>query len=170
MQPSLWIIAQTPYHNRLEGLRGAFNDRPSNPTDTSGALILIGAAVALLVLWLILQRSNGSRGDRSRSNRTGKIYPRILKKFDLTLPDRLFLKMFAREANLTQPAIIFFDEQLFDRHSARWLDSMSMSFLRHRAQAAFDRVRMIAFPDSDGPATDEESLLQETDESQRNEE
>ena len=142
----LGILAQTPYHNRLEGLRGAFNERPSSSSsDTSGAFILIGAAIAIFVLWLILQRANESRQERTRTVRAGKIFNRLLVKFGLSWADRCLLKMLARESGLARPAIIFFDEYLFDQQTQKWIDSISLGFFKRRAIASIERIRERAF-------------------------
>ncbi len=149
----LGLLAQTPYHDRLKGLRGAFNDRPSSSSsDTSGAYILIGAAVAIFILWLILQRANESRQERRHTVRAGKIFNRLLVKFGLSWADRCLLKMLARESGLTRPAIIFFDEYLFDQQTQKWIDSISLGFFKRRASASVERIRARAFI-ADGEGT-----------------
>jgi len=141
----LQLLAQTPYHNRLQGLRGAFNDRPSSSSDSSGAFILIGAAIAIFILWLILQRANESRQDRTRTVRAGKIFNQLLIKFGLNWMDRFLLKMLARESGLARPAIIFFDEYLFEQQTQKWVDSISLGFFKRRAVQSVERIRARAF-------------------------
>ncbi len=77
--------------------------------------------------------------------RAGKIFNRLLVKFGLSWADRCLLKMLARESGLTRPAIIFFDEYLFDQQTQKWIDSISFGFFKRRAIASIERIRERAF-------------------------
>lgn len=145
----LTLFAQTPYHNRLEGLRGAFNERERDPADMTGALILVGAVIAIVILWVILRKATGSQPISRERGKPGKIFNRILRSFGLNWRERLVMGMFARESGMKQPAIVFFDEDLFERQTEQWIETMAFTSYKSRAKQTIERVRVLAFPKAD---------------------
>ncbi|MCB9855946.1 MAG: hypothetical protein H6818_09695 [Phycisphaerales bacterium] len=146
--PILSILAQTPYQNRLEGLRGAFDDRKTDPTDITGFFILFGCVIAIALIWVIARRISVGRSTENEHNHPVRLFDMILRKMGIGFRDRFVLKLFARGVNLPSPMLIFFDEEVFDRHAGRWIDSLSFTPLKRRAMAGIELLRSRSFPDT----------------------
>ena len=153
MMPLYSILAQTPYQNRLEGLRGAFDDRKTDPTDVTGFLILFGSVIVVAIIWVVARKIAIRRKPENEHNHPVKLFDVILRKMGFNFRDRFVLKLFARGVNLPHPTMIFFDEEVFDRHAGRWIDDFPFTPLKHRARAGIELLRSRAFPDASAPST-----------------
>jgi len=139
------ILAQTPYENRLKGLRGAFDDRQSDPTDLTGAIILFGCVIGGAVIWAMLRKMAARRAGEGDANHPFRVFDMVTRALGLRWRDRMVLRLFARASQLPQPAILLFDESLFDRQAERWLESLSFAPLRMRAQSSLSALRTQSF-------------------------
>ncbi|MCA9255915.1 MAG: hypothetical protein KDA33_09770 [Phycisphaerales bacterium] len=145
------ILAQTPYQNRLDGLRGAFDDRKTDPTDVKGFIVLFGCVIAIALIWIISKKIASRREAENEHNHPVRMFDMILRRFGIGFRDRFVLKLFARGVNLPHPTLIFFDEEVFDRHAGRWVDSLAFTPLKRRAKVGLDLLRSRAFPESSEP-------------------
>lgn len=140
------ILGQTPYENRLKGLRGAFDNRTTDPTDMTGALILFGVVAGAAIIWIVARRWSQRNEGNADTHRAMHLFDTINRKLGLSWRDRFILRMFARATHLPKPVVIMFDESLFDRHAERWLDSLSFAPLRGRGRASLNLLRSRSFP------------------------
>lgn len=148
MTTLLTLLAQTPYQNRLQGLRGAFDDRKTDPTDVTGFLILFGCVFAIALIWVVVRKISIRRGPENDHNHPVRLFDLIMRKMGLGFRDRFLLKLFARGVRLPDPTLVFFDEEVFDRHADRWIEELAFTPLRRRARAGIDLLRSRAFPES----------------------
>ncbi|MFQ5412657.1 MAG: hypothetical protein ACE5EC_10175, partial [Phycisphaerae bacterium] len=96
------LLAQTPYENRIQGIRGAFNNRKTDPADITAILIFL-ALVAMVVAGLIAVK-------HVKLRRSGKTAPRhplnlfslVMKKMDVGWTDRILMRWLARGAHMRQ--------------------------------------------------------------------
>lgn len=151
--PILSILAQTPYQNRLEGLRGAFDDRKSDPTEVTGFLILFGCVIGFSVIWIVARKISIQRKPENDHNHPVRLFDVILRRMGIGFRDRFVLKLFARGVSLPHPMLIFFDEELFDRHAGRWIDGLTFTPFKRKARDGIELLRSRAFPDSKEPST-----------------
>lgn len=142
------LLAQSPYQNRLQGLRGAFDDRQSNPTDVTGFFVFFGCVIAIAVIWIFVRKMAIRRRPENDHSHPVRHFDMILRKMGIGLRDRLILRLFARGVRLPNPALVFFDEEVFDRHADRWIDELAFAPIKRRARAGVDLLRSRAFPDS----------------------
>ena len=139
------ILGQTPYENRLKGLRGAFDQRTSDPMELTGALILFGVVAGAAIIWIVARRWSQRNEGNSDTHRAMHVFETIIRKLGVPWRDRFVLRMFARATHLPQPIVVMFDETLFDRHAERWLDSISFAPIRSRGRASLNLLRSRSF-------------------------
>jgi hypothetical protein len=139
------ILAQTPFENRLKGLRGAFDNRPADPTDLTGAIILFGCVIGIAVIWVVARKWSQPASGNSDANHAIRMFDSMTRRLGLSWRDRFVLRMFARGSQLPRPALILFDETLFDRQSERWLESISFAPLRNRGRLSLEALRSRSF-------------------------
>ena len=152
-----FILAQTAYQNRLKGLRGAFNEKPSNPADMKAFFIFV-AAMAVLILFVVLVKQLRLRKERKAAPRhPARLFNRVLKRMELNLTDRLFMRMLAAGIYLRQPTIIFFSRDLFERHTEKWLNGISVKSFRNRARKRLKSIAEKAFTDGEVDAASHDS-------------
>lgn len=144
----LSILAQTPYQNRLQGLRGAFDDRKTDPADVTGIVVLFGCVIAIALVWVVVRRINLRRDPKHENDNPVRLFDMIMRKMGIGFRDRFVLKLFARRVSLPQPTLIFFDEEVFDRHTGHWIDDLMFTPLKVRARAGVALLRARAFPGS----------------------
>ena len=141
----LTMLAQTPYQNRLRGLRGAFDERQSDPADVTGAIVLIGCLVAAALAWALFRHLSHRRKGDARGHNPLRMFDTLLRKLGISRGDRLLLRLFAKSMHVPHPAVILFDETFFDRQADWWLSSISFTPLRLRAKWSIEQLRARAF-------------------------
>lgn len=151
MTPLLSMLAQTPYQNRLQGLRGAFDDRKTDPTDITGFVVLFGCVIAIAIIWMIVRKISIRRSPENENNHPVKLFDMIMRRMGIGFRDRFVLKLFARRVHLPHPTLVFFDEQVFDRHTERWIDGLAFAPLKRRARAGVELLRARTFPEASSP-------------------
>jgi len=150
------VIAQSPYQNRLEGLRGAFHNRKTDPADVTAVLIFFGAVIAIAVIWAVVRRISTNRKEESGVTSPVRLFDGVLRRMGIGFQDRFLLRLFARGTGLSQPALVLFDENTFDHHANRWIDSLSIAPLKRRAGVGIALLRDRAFPDAKPEPSDNE--------------
>ncbi len=148
------ILAQnTSLEERLRGLRGGFNDRPTDPANIRAVIFMIVIPVSLVILIFAIRQFRQRRREiASAPAHPMKLFDNVLRRMGVRFTDRYLLRMCARSVNLTQPTIMLFSRELFDRNTNRWLDSLAVKALHNHAATRFAAISELAFgppPDND---------------------
>lgn len=139
------LLAQTPYQNRLQGLRGAFNQRQNDPTDVTGILIFFAAVALLIVALVLVKRFRARKEGRFAPRHPLRLFTLVLKKMGVGLTDRILMRSLARAARLPQPTLMFFSPSLYERHARRAADAIAVKALRAHARRRVEAIGRKAF-------------------------
>lgn len=147
------ILAQTTYQNRLKGLRGAFDDKPSDPADFKLIVVLAIALLAVILFSVLLGRIRLRAERKAAPRHPEKLFNKVMKRMGLGLTDRCLMRLLARSADLSQPTVMFLSADLFERHTRRWIDSITIKSLQDYIRRRIGVVAGAAFPKSAAAAT-----------------
>ncbi len=139
------LLAQTPYKNRLQGLRGAFNNRKSDPMDTTMILGFL-AVVAVVVITVVAVK-------HIRMRRSGQLAPRhplnlfsqAMRKMGVGWTDRILMRWLARSVHMQQPTLMFFSPALYERYARRSAEGIAVKSLRSHACRRVAEIGELAF-------------------------
>ncbi len=139
------ILAQVDYTMRMKGLKSAFQPNENEPPDLTSFLGFVAAVIALITAFMlaraIWRRKSGSGG----SSRPFRLFTHTLKKLGVRLPDRILLRMAARQCGLRHPVLILFSPELLERYAGEWADSISLKPLQAHARRRVDALAEVAF-------------------------
>jgi len=139
------LLAQTPYENRIQGLRGAFNNRKSDPMDTTMilcflAVVAVVVAITIAVKYIRLRRS-GHIAPRHPLN----LFGQVMKKMGIGWTDRILMGWLARGAHMHQPTLMFFSPALYERYARRSAEGIAIKSLRNHARRRVVAIGEMAF-------------------------
>ncbi len=140
------ILAQVDYATRVRGLRGAFQPNRAEPPELGNILIFLGLLVTAAIAYLIGRRIWRRKTGKLPSQRPAKLFSGALKKLGARLPDRILLRMAARNSHLPHPTLMLFSPELLERYAGRWADSIAVKPLREYTRKRFNALAERAFP------------------------
>ncbi|MCG8405131.1 MAG: hypothetical protein MI923_08050 [Phycisphaerales bacterium] len=139
------FLAQSPYHDRIRGLRSAFDNKQTDPTDVKLILVYIVILLAVIVSLLLVKKFRLHKEGSLAPQQPFKLFNRVLKQMEISLVDRILLRMLARSTHMLQPTVMLFSPELFEQHAGRWADSITFKFAQSHARRRLNAVAEKAF-------------------------
>ncbi len=151
------ILAQVDYTLRMKGLKSAFHPNENEPPDLMSFFGFVAVVIAIIATFLVARAIWRRKSGVGGPSRPFRLFTHALKKLGVRLPDRILLRMAARQCGLRHPVIILFSPELLERHAGDWADSISLKPLQAHARRRVDALAEVAFttePAADAPAND----------------
>lgn len=146
MMNLMLLLAQSPYQNRIKGLRGAFDNKQNDPMDVMLILVYIGVLVTVIMSLLIVNKIRLHKKSNQAPQQPYKLFNRVMKQMKIGASDRVLMRMLARSTHMPQPTVLFFSPELFEQHVERWTDSLSLKLLQDSARRRLDVISEKIFP------------------------
>ncbi len=140
------LLAQGVYHDRLRGMRGAFNPGRPEPMDMTPLFVFLAAILATIVTILLVRRFRLRKSGAVASNRPMRFFSRVLKQLGIGLADRVLMRTVARSSGLQQPTVLLFSPELLNRHANPWLESVTIIAIRDYAKTRIAFIAAKLFP------------------------
>ncbi len=156
MMQYLYLLAQSPYENRLKGLRGAFHEKKTDPADVEMMIAMIVALAALIALIALTKKIKQRKAGKAAPQHPLKLLSHVLKKMGVGPADRFLMRSLARDTHLQQPTVMLFSHELFKEHAVRWLETITIGAFESHARRRLKIIARRAFPvveESTGAAT-----------------
>lgn len=140
------LLAQSRIAERMMKVKGGFNDRPTDPADLTGVLLMILVPISIVLL-ILLSRNLYLRVKARHSSPAHpmRLFDLVLKRMGIHLGDRVLLRAFARAAHVNHPTTLLFSRETFDRHASQWLEKLSIRPIQRHARARMELVADCAF-------------------------
>lgn len=139
------LFAQTPYENRLQGLRGAFNNRKSDPMDTTMILGFLAAVAVVVFTVLAVKHIRMRRSGRLAPRHPSNLFSQAMKKMGVGWTDRILMRWLARSMHMQQPTLMFFSPVLYERYARRSAEGIAVKSLRNHACRRVAEIAEMAF-------------------------
>ncbi len=153
MMQYVFLLAQTPYENRLRGLRGAFENKKTDPADIKMLVAMIIALVAVILIVAVLKRVRQKKQGRTAPHHPLKLFSHVLKKMGIGPADRFLMRSLAKDTHLQQPAVMLFSHELFKQHAVAWLETISLKPVETHAKRRLQIIAHKAFPVAEESST-----------------
>jgi hypothetical protein len=149
------ILAQVDYTMRLQGLKNAFHPNENEPPDLISFFGFAVAVIATVGTFMLVRAIWRRKSGVGVSSRPFRLFTLALKKLGVRLPDRILLRLAARQCGLRHPVLILFSPELLERYAGEWADSIALRPLQAYARRRVDALTGVAFtaePATDAPA------------------
>lgn len=150
MTSAALILAQSTYQNRFNGLRNAFVPDQSGSTDLFWIFVFFGAIITPIIVIAIVRKMK-SPGGSLTARRPMRLFSRSMREMGVRFADRLLMRHIASRSRLRQPTVMLFSEELFERFTHKWLETLPLDVLREKAEARLGHVAMQAFGETSRP-------------------
>lgn len=140
------MLAQSRVAEKLQKIRGGFNDRPTNPADLTGVFLTILIPISFVLLILLVRNliARYKKGHGSPAHPM-RLFDTVLKKMGMKFSDRFLLRALARSSHLNHPTVVFFSRETFKRHATAWIEKLSIKPIQHHAKARMSVISELAF-------------------------
>lgn len=151
MMPYLRLLAQSPYENRLKGLRGAFHEKQTDPADLQMIVALVVALGALILLLAVMKHARQRKAGKAAPHHPLTLFSHVLKRMGVGPADRFLMRSLAKDTHLQQPTVMLFSHDLFQEQAARWLETLSFGAIESHARRRLKVIALRAFPVTEEP-------------------
>ena len=140
------ILAQVDYSMRLKGLSRGFQPTKGEPPEVNKILVFLATVLAMVAAVVIVRAIWRRKTNKRSAQKPTKLFSHVLKHLGVRLPDRILLRIAARNYALEQPALMLFSPELLERYAGRWADAIVVKPLRVHARKRVDALARKVFP------------------------